>query len=55
MRHIVQLLGPASICLIGFVMSAMPAGAQVGEAPKAALPATTACPAVVAEIATCYS
>jgi hypothetical protein len=55
MRHIVQFLGPANICLIGLVMSAMPAGAQVVEAPKAALPAATACPAAVAEIATCYS
>jgi hypothetical protein len=55
MRHIVQHLGPAGICLIGLVMSAMPAGAQVGQAPKVALPAATACPAAVAEIATCYS
>jgi GNAT superfamily N-acetyltransferase len=57
MSRILRHIGPASVCLIASVMSAMPAGAQVGsqEAPKAALPAATACPPAVAEIATCYS
>jgi hypothetical protein len=45
-------------------MSILPAGAQVAapaespvasQAPKAALPATTACPPAVADVATCYS
>jgi GNAT superfamily N-acetyltransferase len=57
MSRILRHIGPASGCLIASVMSAMPVVAQVGsqEAPKAALPAATACPPAVAEIATCYS
>jgi len=48
MRHI----GPASLALFGFVMTLVPAIAQIGAKP---LPDTVACPAAVAEIATCYS
>src|SRR5258708_25075325 len=56
-RKLMRHIGPAGICLIGLVTGAIPAGAQVGsqEAPKAALPAATACPAAVAEFAICYS
>jgi hypothetical protein len=46
-------LGPASVCLVTLIATAVPAGAQVGS--PAAPPAVTACPAAVAEIATCYS
>ncbi len=45
--------GPAGLGLLTFALTSVPVFAQDG--PKAALPATTACPAAVAEIATCYS
>jgi hypothetical protein len=53
MRHV----NPASTGLIGLVLGVLPVGAQQpsAEGQKAALPAVTACPAAVAEIATCYS
>lgn len=47
---------PARVCLIALAMSPVAAAAQESaEAPKAALPAVTACPPAVAGIATCYS
>src|SRR5262245_50505298 len=46
MRHIT----PAGLGLFTIAIAALPAGAQ----DRAALPPTTACPAAVAEIATCY-
>jgi hypothetical protein len=54
MPRIMQHAGPAGVCLIALIMSAAPAGAQTGS-PAAAPPAAAACPAAVAEIATCYS
>src|SRR6266481_2486148 len=42
---------PAGLSLLTVAMTALPASAQ----DKAALPPTTACPAAIAEIATCYS
>jgi hypothetical protein len=51
--HFTPHLGPASVCLVALIATAVPAGAQVGS--PAAPPAVTACPAAVAEIATCYS
>jgi hypothetical protein len=46
-----RYFGPAGFGLLTVAMTALPASAQ----DKAALPPTTACPAAVAEIATCYS
>jgi GNAT superfamily N-acetyltransferase len=54
MRHI----GSISLGLLGLAMSLAPAAAQDGttkEGPKLAPPNAVACPAAVAEIATCYS
>jgi hypothetical protein len=47
-------LGPISLGLLGLAASSVLAIAQDGAA-KAAAPSTVACPAPVAEIATCYS
>ena len=44
---------PVRVAVIALLVSAAPAVAQLGS--PAALPATVACPAAVAEIATCYS
>ncbi len=53
MPRMMQHFGPASVAVIALVASAAPAAAQAGS--PAALPAAVACPAAVAEIATCYS
>jgi hypothetical protein len=55
-----RYIGSTSVGFIGLVMGVVsgvtPAGAQQPpEAAKAGLPTVVACPAVVAEIATCYS
>ncbi len=49
MPRLLPHAGPASVCLAALIATAVPAGAQVGS------PTATACPAAVAEIATCYS
>jgi hypothetical protein len=53
MPRIISRTQPVRIGVIALLVSAAPAVAQVGS--PAALPATVACPAAVAEIATCYS
>jgi hypothetical protein len=54
MPRIRQHAGPAGACFIALIMSAAPAGAQTGS-PAVVPPAATACPAAVADVATCYS
>jgi hypothetical protein len=55
-RRRMQLLRSACVCFFTLAMGPLAAVAQgAAEAPKAALPAVTACPPAVAEIATCYS
>ena len=50
-------IGRAGLTILGVTLSALPVGAQQQsqESQKGALPAVAACPAPLAEIATCYS
>src|SRR5712691_8069356 len=48
-----RYISPVGLGLLSFVTTALPVLSQ--DVPKAALPPTTACPAAIAEIATCYS